>query len=216
MWCSILWKHDYQGSFCVNAPSQWKTTLQCNVIFHWLGVYKKWSLFTTRCFAFHSLCSYFWYHLRITPQPHLQARYGGALVSLTERELWHWNIRICYKNVNSGVATVPLLWQVSSVEHEFLIFYIGSLVNCCLLVSVVMLFQFNLHRIVSCCKFSEAIPCVDSLEAGIILGIGSTNERQCYIVTSSLIDWTHTQNDQWEVTSEGFKASGFLARHRQL
>ena len=30
---------------------------------------------------------------------------------------------------------------------------------------------------------------------GIILGIGSANERQCYIVTSPLTGWAHTQND---------------------
>ena len=28
---------------------------------------------------------------------------------------------------------------------------------------------------------------------GIILGMGSANERKCYIVTSSLIGWAHTQ-----------------------
>ena len=28
----------------VNAPSQWETTLQCNVVSHWLGAYTKWSL----------------------------------------------------------------------------------------------------------------------------------------------------------------------------
>ena len=30
---------------------------------------------------------------------------------------------------------------------------------------------------------------------GIILGMGSANERRCYIVMSSLIGWAHTQND---------------------
>ena len=28
----------------VNAPSQWETTLHCNIISHWLGAYTKWSL----------------------------------------------------------------------------------------------------------------------------------------------------------------------------
>ena len=32
---------------------------------------------------------------------------------------------------------------------------------------------------------------------GIILGMGSANERQHYIVTSSLIYWAHAQNDPW-------------------
>ena len=35
---------------------------------------------------------------------------------------------------------------------------------------------------------------------GIILGMGSTNERRRYIVTSSLIGWAHIQNDPWYVT----------------
>ena len=30
---------------------------------------------------------------------------------------------------------------------------------------------------------------------GIILGMGSSNKRRRYIVTSSLIDWAHTKND---------------------
>ena len=32
-------------------------------------------------------------------------------------------------------------------------------------------------------------------EPGVILGMGSANERRRYIVTSSLIGWAHTQND---------------------
>ena len=32
---------------------------------------------------------------------------------------------------------------------------------------------------------------------GIILAMGSANERRRYIVTSSLIGWAHTQNDPW-------------------
>ena len=28
----------------MNAPSQWETTLQCNVVSHWLGAFTKWSL----------------------------------------------------------------------------------------------------------------------------------------------------------------------------
>ena len=30
---------------------------------------------------------------------------------------------------------------------------------------------------------------------GIILGVGSANERSCYLVAPSLIDWAHAQND---------------------
>ena len=34
--------------------------------------------------------------------------------------------------------------------------------------------------------------------AGTILCMRPANERQCYIVTSSLIGWGHTQNDLWQ------------------
>ena len=34
--------------------------------------------------------------------------------------------------------------------------------------------------------------------SGIILGMGSANEKRCYNVTSSLIGWAHTQNDTYE------------------
>ena len=34
----------HQGSFCV-CTSQWVTTLQCNIVSHWLGTCTKWSLF---------------------------------------------------------------------------------------------------------------------------------------------------------------------------
>ena len=30
---------------------------------------------------------------------------------------------------------------------------------------------------------------------GIILGMGSANERRCFIVTSSVTGWAHTQSD---------------------
>ena len=36
-------------------------------------------------------------------------------------------------------------------------------------------------------------------KTGIKLGMGSTNERRRYIVTSSLIGWAHAQNDSWEI-----------------
>ena len=32
---------------------------------------------------------------------------------------------------------------------------------------------------------------------GIILGMGSANERRRYNVISSLIGWAYTQNDSW-------------------
>ena len=37
------------------------------------------------------------------------------------------------------------------------------------------------------------------LASGIILCMCPANERQRYIVTSSLIGWAHTQNDHWKL-----------------
>ena len=34
----------WTGDHFVNAPSQWRTMLHCNVVSHWLGAYTKWSL----------------------------------------------------------------------------------------------------------------------------------------------------------------------------
>ena len=40
---SNCWGYVIRDNF-VYAPSQWETTLQCNVVSHWLGAYTKWSL----------------------------------------------------------------------------------------------------------------------------------------------------------------------------
>ena len=37
------YEHSPRDHF-VNAPSQWETTLHCNVVSHWLGAFTKWSL----------------------------------------------------------------------------------------------------------------------------------------------------------------------------
>ena len=37
----------YRDHF-VNAPTQWETTLQCNVVSHWPGTFTKWSLLSYR------------------------------------------------------------------------------------------------------------------------------------------------------------------------
>ena len=50
---NILWGHIKQlftkqatsKDNLVHAPSQWETTLQCDVISHWLGVWREWSLY---------------------------------------------------------------------------------------------------------------------------------------------------------------------------
>ena len=39
---------------------------------------------------------------------------------------------------------------------------------------------------------------IPSWRPGIILCMRPANERRCYIVTSSLIGWAHSQNDPWK------------------
>ena len=46
---------------------------------------------------------------------------------------------------------------------------------------------------------SLTVPDVVTETTGIILGMGSANQRRLYIVTSSLIVWAHTQNDLWAI-----------------
>ena len=46
------WMHN-QGLFFVNAPSQWKRMLHCNVVSHWLGAYTNWSLIIHRGMVMH-------------------------------------------------------------------------------------------------------------------------------------------------------------------
>ena len=44
---------------------------------------------------------------------------------------------------------------------------------------------------------SSSVAISSTTTPGIILCMGSANERRRYIVTSSLIGWTHIQNDPW-------------------
>ena len=70
-----------------------------------------------------------------------------------------------------------------------------------------------LHLIIvilsNCSKYGIALTIVDFCDssvtfyAGIILWMRSDNERRCYIVTSSLIGWAHTQNDPCSWHREG-------------
>ena len=46
---SDAWKVNIYRDHFVCAPSQWETTLQYNVVSHWLGAYTKWSLQITFC-----------------------------------------------------------------------------------------------------------------------------------------------------------------------
>ena len=41
------------------------------------------------------------------------------------------------------------------------------------------------------------------MAVGIVLRMGSANERRRYIVTSSLIRWAHTQHDPYDCDTMG-------------
>ena len=47
----------YSRDHSVCAPSQWETALQCNAVFHWLGAYTEWSLYSTRNHLSDLMCS---------------------------------------------------------------------------------------------------------------------------------------------------------------
>ena len=69
--------HVLQGLF-VNVPSQWETALHCNVVFHWLGAYAKWSL----------VFIHFWYHAQY---------WQGHLCFATKSITAHYGILCSYR-----------------------------------------------------------------------------------------------------------------------
>ena len=52
---TYLTTHIFRDYF-VYAPNQWETTLQCNIVYHWLGAYTKRSL----CFHFNKKLKIMW------------------------------------------------------------------------------------------------------------------------------------------------------------
>ena len=57
------------------------------------------------------------------------------------------------------------------------------------------LWLLYIHRGIMWRQGTRNVSC--SMTPGIILCTRPANERRRYIVTSSLIDWVHTQNDPW-------------------
>ena len=55
-----------------------------------------------------------------------------------------------------------------------------------------------------------------SVSIGIILGMGSANERRRYNITSCLIGWAHAQNDAWEVWAQPMRDDVAMWRRRSL
>ena len=44
LWCEHWWQSWHPWIILWMLPSQWETTLHCNVVSHWLGTITKWSL----------------------------------------------------------------------------------------------------------------------------------------------------------------------------
>ena len=63
----------YTKDHFVYAPSQWETTLQCNVVSHWLGAYTEWSL---------------WYYLNLNPHDKI---YGELSLQVNQK----FNVILC-------------------------------------------------------------------------------------------------------------------------
>ena len=77
----------------VYVPSQWETTLHCNVVSYWLGAYTKWSL------SWHPLL----YH---------------TLHCFSESKFLCWsstNFCICQQNFWSGHIVFAIMWEVCGV-----------------------------------------------------------------------------------------------------
>ena len=84
-----LWRIDHS----VHTPSQWETTLRCNVVSYWLGAYTQWSLLTS-CLRYTfrnvaSLCGgsigYRWIPL------HKKTSYPGSVERANiDAELWYF------------------------------------------------------------------------------------------------------------------------------
>ena len=60
----------------VNAPSQWETMLQCNIVCHWLGAFTKWSLHQVGKYIHNS---------------HLHSSFDACKFGVTHCEIWFHN-----------------------------------------------------------------------------------------------------------------------------
>ena len=91
--------------------------------------------------------------------------------------------------------TCCILSAVTFIDNTVIVCHFIWLVVFCIFMflSLVYISSVLLHIHVYCLNV-VVIP-------GIILGMGSANERRCYIVTSSLIGWDHTKNDHCNTDS---------------
>ena len=116
-WCCrilVLLTRDYS----VHAPSQWETTLHCNVVSHWLGAYTNWSLLTkVYCLS---------YDLKLSLSDlKLQGPFWNGLTLMTA---WisnpiHYKVwdEITHSLPNFNSATIEL-WELMS---KFILYFTG-------------------------------------------------------------------------------------------
>ena len=110
--CIPQWQSGLRGEplWCIGiilcAPSQWETTLHCNVVSHWLGTYTKWSLCTSRTLITNSQLSSWplccqWWHQSLSfwrpPLPSVTTKFGiikthGFQCSDLHISLWQFTL----------------------------------------------------------------------------------------------------------------------------
>ena len=110
----------YQGSFWVWAEpmrnnvtfsgyglSQWKTTLHCNVVSHWLSPYQEWSLCISqwKCMPYHSTSL----GLPHT-SPSLQTTPGAIL-------RWHSSLGAVFVMANTSGTTLTTAYHIEALTH---------------------------------------------------------------------------------------------------
>ena len=99
---------------------------------------------------------------------------------------------ICYKFPNNSKAKCKNVQRFELLHSAYTFWYHNfiSLRPCCAYILKVTSISLNpMYHIV---QYFDRLPRA-SLHAGIILGMGSANERQRYDLTSSPIGWDHTQ-----------------------
>ena len=83
----------------MNAPSQWETMLQCNVISHWLGPFTKWTLhIPLSCITWKVICLFY-------SLPYMSCHIG-------KQPTWQWGNGIWNRyvsNVDFWIMRITLL-----------------------------------------------------------------------------------------------------------
>ena len=181
------------------APSQWETTLLCNVVSHWLGAYTDWSLLR------HSQSKPILLTCRDLPHcssVHFDYAPSQWETTLQSNVVSHW----------LGAYTDRFLLRHSQCIS---LFYSPAGIYYSAVVSILFMRPANERR--RYCVTSSLIgwahtqidPCYDTHSLSLfyspawiyhsavvsILIMRPANERRRYYVTSSLIDWAHTQID---------------------